>query len=244
MKTIQSIDKAILILEEVSKHNGKLNLTDISTALDMKITTLHGIISTLEYRNFLYKNPETGKYYLGIKLFELGKTYESDISLIDIVHPYIEKLANDFCETVHLAIPFKNKILYIDKVESTHPMRLTSMVGTTEKAYDSAIGLVILAHLSKPDLVKFLHGFNSEELKDKKTPNLDDIFKAINQNGFYIKFEAENDFYCIASPLLNSESIAVGAISIVIPNYRYNEHLSKEIGCRLNEISESLKHII
>jgi DNA-binding IclR family transcriptional regulator len=244
MKTIQSIDKAIFVLEQISKHNGKLTLTDISTALDMKITTLHGIISTLEYRDFLYKNPENGKYYLGVKLFEMGKIYESDISLIDIVHPYIEKLANEFSETVHLAVPFKNKILYIDKVESSHQLRLTSMVGTTEKAYDSAIGLVILAHLATPDLERFIHEFNIKELTDKKFPELMDIFKEIKQNGFHIKFEPENDFYCIASSLINSKSIVVGAISIVIPNHRYNEHLSKEISYTLKEISESLKHLI
>ncbi|AJA49078.1 transcriptional regulator, IclR family [Clostridium pasteurianum DSM 525 = ATCC 6013] len=244
MKTIQSIDKAIFVLEQVSKYNGKLTLTDISTALDMKITTLHGIISTLEYRDFLYKNPENGKYYLGVKLFEMGKTYESDISLIDIIHPYIEKLANKFSETVHLAVPFKNKILYIDKVESPYPLRLTSMVGTTEKAYDSAIGLVILAHLSAADCEKFIHEFNSEEQEDKKTTELMNIFKEIKQNGFHIKFEAENDFYCIASPLINSKSVVVGAISIVIPNHRYNDNLSKEISCKLKEISESLKHLI
>lgn len=244
MKTIQSIDKAIFVLEQVSRHNGKLNLTDISTTLDMKITTLHGIISTLEYRDLLYKNPKSGKYCLGVKLFEMGKIYESDISLIDIVHPYIEKLANEFRETVHFAVPFKNKILYIDKVESSHPLRLTSMVGTTENAYDSAIGLVILAHLATPDLEKFIHGFNSEKPTDKKTPELMDIITEIKQKGIHIKFEPENDFYCIASPLINSNSIAVGAISIVIPNYRYNEHLSKEISYRLNEISESLKHLI
>ncbi|MCT4509292.1 MAG: IclR family transcriptional regulator [Tepidibacter sp.] len=244
MKTIQSIDKAISVLQHISKKNGKLTLTDISTSLDMKITTLHGIISTLEYRGFLYKNPKSNKYHLGVKLFEMGKIYESDISLIDTVHPFIEKLADEFSETIHLAVPFENKILYVDKVESKHQLRLTSMVGTVEKAYNSAIGLVILAHLSKPNLEKFMQEFNNKEAMNEKTPQLMDIFNQIRQNGFYIKFEPEHDFYCIASPLINSKSIAIGAISIVIPNHRYNEQLSKKISDRLKEISDSLKDII
>jgi DNA-binding IclR family transcriptional regulator len=244
MKTIQSIDRAIFVLEHISKYNGKLSLTDISTALDIKITTLHGIISTLEYRNFLYKSPQNGKYYLGVKLFEMGKTYESDISLIDTVHPYIEHLASDFSETVHLAVPYKYKILYIDKVESSHPLRLTSMVGTTEKAYDSAIGLVILAHSNEGDLDKFIRQFNDGEMMDENMPELRTIFNDIRQNGVYIKFESENDFYCIASPLITSASEVVGAISIVIPSYRYTEDLSKEITYRLKDISKSLQTLI
>lgn len=54
------------------------------------------------------------------------------------------------------------------------------MVGTTEKAYDSAIGLVILAHLATPDLEKFIHEFNIKESTDKKAPELMDIFKEIS----------------------------------------------------------------
>jgi DNA-binding IclR family transcriptional regulator len=210
----------------------------------MKITTLHGIISTLEYRGFVHKNPQSGRYHLGVKLFEMGKIYEADVSLIDIVHPYIKQLADEFGETVHLAVPFDKKILYIDKVESKHALRLTSMVGTTEKAYDSAIGLVILAHIASHELEKFIYEFNNEKASDNRTSELMDIFQEIKQDGFYVKFECENDFYCIASPLINSKSVVVGAISIVIPKHRYDEHLSKDICYRLKEISESLKNLI
>ncbi len=89
MKTLQYIDNAIFVLNEITKANRKLTLTDISITLDIKITTLHGIISTLEYRNFIHKNTKTKKYHLGVQLFQMGKIYDSDISLIDTVHPYI-----------------------------------------------------------------------------------------------------------------------------------------------------------
>lgn len=230
MKTIQSIDKAILILDNVAKHNGKLSLTDLSNLLEMKITTLHGILSTLEYRKLIYKNPNNGKFSLGVKLFELGKIFEADFSIVEIVHPYMEEIAAKFNETVHLAVPFENKILYIDKVESIHKFRLTSMVGSTEEAYLSAIGLVILAYLP----AEFQVEHDSEA-------QLSDVFIQIKQNGYYAKFEAPDDYYCIAAPLLNSDSAVIGAISIVLPSHRYNEGLKKKIAEQLKYAASEIR---
>lgn len=233
MKIIQSVDKAISIVELISENNGKLTLTDISTLLDIKITTLHGLIRTLECRNIISRNAQSGKYQLGIKLFEFGKVYESGISIIEKVHPYLDELASEFGETVHLAIPFHNQILYIDKVESPHTMRLTSMVGTTEKAYNSAIGMVILAYSEKKQLQNLLDGF--DQTSGNLEMNTIKEYEKIKQNGYYIKFEKENDFYCIAVPLLNSAAQLIGAISIVVPNFRYTEELSFNITKKLKE---------
>lgn len=239
MKTIQSVDKAISIIELIAANNGKLTLTDISNMLDIKITTLHGLIRTLEYRNIISKNVATGKYQLGVKLFEFGKIYESGISIIEKVHPYLEEIASEFQETVHLAIPFKNQILYIDKVESSHAMRLTSMVGTTEKAYNSAIGMVILANSEKDQYESLLDGFDNTSANFLN--NMHEEYEKIKRAGYYIKFEKENDFYCIAVPLLNSSAHIIGAISVVIPNCRYHNELSIKITEKLKETASFIQ---
>lgn len=238
MKTIQSIDKAIYILDYVSKHNGLCSLTDISVALDMKITTLHGIIATLEAGNMLSKHPITGKYKLGVKLFEMGKIYEAGLSLKDIVHPYLEELSKKIPETIHLAIPMHHEILYIDKVESPHPFRLTSMVGTRESAIHSAIGLAILSHIPKEDLSDWIKGYpiNKE--------NFYDGLEQIKTDAYCLKYEVDNDFYCLAVCLTNSLQNSVGAISIVIPKCRYTTAFSDACIQELLQLKEKLQPLL
>ncbi|WP_379148002.1 IclR family transcriptional regulator [Paenibacillus sp. sgz500992] len=237
MKTIQSIDKAIFVLEHVSKHNGKLSLTDLSHLLGMKITTLHGIISTLEYGKLLYKNPSSGKYSLGLKLFEWGKQFEADFSITEIAHPYMEELAEQYNETIHLAVPYENKILYIDKVESVHKFRFTSMVGTTEEAFRSAIGLVILANLSAPHLPEFLGGIDEYHEKQHFETPLPALLSSIKQEGYYTQFESPDDYYCIAAPIVKADATVAGALSIVLPSHRYQEDLC-------HQIVEQLKRVV
>lgn len=236
MKTIQSIDKAILILNYVAQHNGTCTLTDISTALNMKITTLHGIIATLEYGEMLSKHPSTNKYTLGIKLFEFGKIYEANLSIKDLVRPLLEELGDNVHETIHLAIPFENQILYIDKVESPYPLRLTSMVGTRESASDSAIGLAILSHLPTNQLKHFIKAEKSEEISKQ--------LQTIKSMGYCIKYEQAHDFYCLATPLIDSHGLSVGGISVVIPKCRYSENLCFELVGKLMHISQSIKNCI
>lgn len=238
MKTIQSIDKAILVLDYVTTHNGLCTLTDISLALDMKITTLHGIISTLEYHNMLTKNPITLKYKLGIKLFEMGKIYEAQFSLKELVHPYLESLSQSIPETIHLAIPAQNEILYIDKVESPHPFRMTSMVGTREPAVDSAIGLAILSHLPSEDFAKWI---KNRPIKEEV---LLQALSDIRTQSYCLKYESDSDFYCLAVCLTNTQGISVGGISVVIPNCRYTDAFSETCIHELLNIVEILRPIL
>jgi len=240
MKIIQSVDKAMGVLEYIALKNGELTLTDISTDLGIKISTLHGLIATLEQRGFLYKKTGRAEYHLGVKLFELGKRYEADLSLIDVVRPRLRALAEAFNETVHLAVPFDKGVLYIDKVESKHPFRLTSMVGTVESPWDSAIGRVILANLGERDVQDRLPEADGGEDHGSLFRRL----KEIRQSGHYIRFEKEHDFYCIAVPLLSTRGMILAAISAVVPNHRYDEALSRQIVSRMKEASRALAPLI
>lgn len=220
MKTIQSIDRAMLILEYIAQHNNTCTLTDISTALELKLPTLHGFLVTLEAWNVVSKNGN--KYSLGGKLFELGKVFESHLSVQAILHPYLEQLAAEFDETIYLAIPSNKKLLYIDEVESKHPLRLSSIVGTTEAYETSAIGMAVLANLPEAfwQETAAQSGMELELLQSKL---LD-----IQKKGYYIHRKPNCDCYCIAVALAGIHHTTIG-ISMFIPAYRYTEELAQKV---------------
>lgn len=113
MKTIQSVDKAMLILNYIADHNGKATLSQISRGLGMAVTTLHGFISTLERWNLIQKDPLTNRYYLGLKLFQLGICCQEELIIKNTLHPYLEELCREFDETTHLAIPLARTRCFI-----------------------------------------------------------------------------------------------------------------------------------
>lgn len=248
MKTIQSIDRAITVLNYISENNNKLKLTDISEALGLKITTLHGIISTLEYWGFVSKNPENNRYCLGIRLYELGNVYGEDLSIKKIAEPYLHKLVDKFSETAHLAVLSDFNSVYVDKVESPHPIRMASLMGTKENLLDSTTGKIMLAYSSEDYINKFI---DEVYLKDEtilvklSKEEIYCLLSEIRQNKYIVHYHAEtNNFNCIAVCLTNSKGNVVGSINISIPSFRFSEDLLENIKTELLLISEEISHKI
>src|SRR5690554_2472506 len=119
-KVIQSVQRAIDILECFSYEKKELSLSEISQALKLNPSTVHGILLTLQVNGYIEKVPEKTKYKLGIKLVERGTTVLDGLDLRDIVRPYLERLTNCFKETSNLCVYQNNSLYVIDKQESLH----------------------------------------------------------------------------------------------------------------------------
>ena len=88
-KTIQSIDRMDEIISYLAERPKGEKLTVISKDLMLNKSTAFGIISTLETLHYLEQDQETGKYYLGLKLFELGQAAYSRLDLVTTARPHI-----------------------------------------------------------------------------------------------------------------------------------------------------------
>ena len=91
-KTIQSIDRALQVLELFSLEKPEWGVTEISKALNIYKSNVHNVLTTLAEKGFVIKDSKTDKYKLGIKFFELGSIVIKNMDLRRTAHPYIEKL--------------------------------------------------------------------------------------------------------------------------------------------------------
>lgn len=228
MKTIQSIDKMMAILNTISQNNGKLTLSELGRQLNMALPTLHGFVGTLEKWDVLHRNSETGCFSLGNKIVQLAGYCDREQLLIQTIHPYLLALENEYDETVHFAIPDCNGIVYLDKVECTRPFRMTSMVGTRESFFQSAIGLVLAANIQGIPMT-------TEERK---------LVQNNCQERTSVLFHPDMEIYCFAVAILNLRDIPVGGISIAVPQCRYQDSLRDQILQRLSSVANELRPLI
>lgn len=199
MKSIKTIDKAINILDFISDNQNKYNLSSLSEKLNMPLTTLNGLVLTLEAHKLIQRS-DSGFYELGSKILELYSKYNIDDILIKKYHHKLVQLAELTNETCHLAKAIDNtSIIYIDKVESIHPVRLTSMVGNVDLKIKTAIGFAL---------------DENKEMYDKETN-----YVVTNNNiDIYFRNEVELYAYCVAVKLEKDV-----ALSIFIPKSRFDE---------------------
>ncbi len=217
MKTIQSIDKTMKLLNYIAEHKGTVTMTDISHALNIPMATLHGFLSTLEAWEMVSKDA-AGKYRLGAKLFHLSLFCTEPQQVRTAVYPILRRLAAEFDETLHLGILMGDTLIYADRAEPEQPFRTTAAVGEAVPYHDSAIGIMIHIANNQPVPIEYLQHCND-----------------MAQDGYCLKYEPEMDAYCLAVPFLQPGRKCIAGFSVVIPAFRYQDTLIRHIVQRIQD---------
>lgn len=240
---VQSIERALRILEELAEENEGLGVTELSKRLDLHKSTVHRILTTLLTFEYVEQDTITERYRLGIKLLYLGGSILERLDLRKEAGSIIRQLALDVNETVHLVIPEGHQVVYIDKYEGNRTIRMYSQIGRKSPMHASAVGKAILAFSSKKLLEEIL------ELGLKKyTENTitdPEKFKThlmeVKKQGYAVdNEEREEGIRCVAAPIFGYNNNVIGAISISGPTVSVTEDRVEELS---EKVIDSAKEI-
>ena len=86
-KAIDSVQRAIDILDLFDTQTSQLGITEIAGALDLHKSTAAGLVYTLEHNGYLEQDPATRKYCLGFKLVERASTALDQLNVRELASP-------------------------------------------------------------------------------------------------------------------------------------------------------------
>ncbi len=162
---IQSIKRALLILEIIARAGGSAKLTHISAKATLGKTTAHNILKTLHSLGYVKKGISTKQYHLGERILNIARTAGDDHELKRRLRPILERISEKSKETVYLAVLSGDEVFYLDAVESTQMLRSTRPIGEREPVGGSAIGQIFLAFV--PGLSERLTADPGESISDE-----------------------------------------------------------------------------
>ena len=221
---IQSVARAIEILK-CFEGSSELGVTEISKLIGLHKSTVYGLISTLETYQLLEQDKTTGKYRLGVELFRLGSHVNTDLR--GIVSPFLDKLVSICGETVNFVVPDGDCVVYLDKKESPHSMRIATAMGQREPMYRTATGKAILARLPFEDAMNILRHCDYQRMTSNTLLSAEAVMtelREIRRLGYAMdREELEYGLICLGVALLDSRGRPVGAISISGPAVRMQE---------------------
>jgi len=219
--TIQSVDRAIQVLKCFDRGE-KLGITEISRRLGLHKSTAFGLVNTLAENKFLEQDPETSRYGLGIELFRISTNVQ--IGIREIGLPYIKRLVETVGETVNLVVRDDIYVVYIEKIESPHSMRICTRIGQQLPMYCTAVGKAIMAFLPESDISSIMNRIQMTAFTEQTIitrPALELKLAEIRKSGFAMDDEElEPGLVCIAMPIFNESSHPVAAMSISGPKQR------------------------
>ncbi|AKL94153.1 transcriptional regulator KdgR [Clostridium aceticum] len=250
-ETVQSVDRALSILEVLSDYEEGVGITEISSKIDLHKSTVHRLLVTLIYKGYVEQNPNTNKYRLTLKLLELGNKLIDKMDILSVAKPYLQQLKEVTNEVVHLVVREGTEIVYIDKVESDNKIRMHSRIGTRSPMYCTSVGKAIMAYLSEEEVEGIWQDSEIKRFTQYTITDLQEMKKnltKIRELGYALD-EEENELgiRCIGSPIFAHNGEVCGAISVSGPTIRvtkqaiqnfknyileYSMKISKELGYR------------
>jgi len=241
---IKVLNKTFSILEVLLQHDPAMNMTEISEKLGFYPSTTHRILDTLKYWGYVEQDSHTQKYRLGLKVLELGMAKLYQMDLVREASPYLKELVNQCNETVHLGVQEEGEVLYLAKKESSQTIRMISYVGKRAPLHCTALGKVLLAHLSTEERKKTLGKKVLCRLTEKTITDKEELEKELSkvrEQGFAIdREENEKDVCCIAAPIRNYQGEVIAALSISSPIFRLNKNKQNDLEKALIGASEKI----
>lgn len=230
---IQVLDRALAILEILSVGGRDFPLGEIAHRLELHKSTAHRLLMVLERHKLIERNASTGRYRLGLKLFELGTRAVSRLDLRERARPILERLVLETSETVHLCILDDTEVVYLDKVEPERSVRMSSSVGRRNPAYCTAVGKAILAHLPEEQVEAIVrkHGLKAMTANTITSfLELKSELASIRDRGYAIdNEEIEEGVRCVGCVVRNFSGGPVAAISVSGPAFRLTRQKVKSV---------------
>ncbi len=228
--SIQSVDRALYLLETIAEAGGEATLTDLANRTGLNISTCHHLLATLIKRGFATKVTGRRLYALGTRLMDLGHAC-LQVDLPRRAQPYIEAVNRTTGETVHLCALQGDTVMTLAVREARHAVRVeTSKVGKMESPHATSVGKAILAWLPQEELHRIL-GFGMKRCTDKtitEIPALVESLRTVQRDGYAIDHEEFlPGVICVGAAVRDQTGAVIGALSASTPTMRAtDEHIA------------------
>src|SRR5574341_765810 len=241
---IQVIDRAAEILDCFTFERPEMSVSEIAVKTRLHKSTAHRILIALEYNGLIQQNRHTGYYYLGLKLFKLGNQALARINLREIAKPHLIDLMEETQESVHLAIPDDNQVLYLEKVEGPHALRMPSRVGRRIPMYCTSLGKAMLSCLAEDEVRRIIKSQNLRAYTPNTIIKIDKLLAELRRTqklGYAVDHEEiELGLTCVGSPIRNHAGEMVGAISVAGPSVRVRPARIPALGKAVMKVASAI----
>lgn len=236
--------RSLSVMEFVANSERSVSLTEIMQAVNLPKPTVFRILTTLEEAGMLLREPDAKRYVPGERLANLAANVLLHSPHRSARRAILEELVEKIGETCNLTIPNGHYVMYLDRVESSWPLRINLHAGSKVPLYASASGKLFLAYAPKRMRDRLLTsapliGHTKNTLTSLR--QLEAEFTRIRRSGYAV----DNEEYlmgicCLAVPVLNDQERVVSAVAVHAPVARMNVAQAEEYLPALKEAAEQI----
>ncbi|MGG1878962.1 IclR family transcriptional regulator [Paenibacillus cisolokensis] len=219
-----------------------LSLNDMVKLSGMPKTSVHRMLMSLEEMGFLARH-EDGQYSLGLSFLQFGQLVADRLDIRQVALPIMQELRDDVGEAVNLIMKDGREAIYVEKVDTNHPVRLYTKIGRRSPLY-AGDSRIILAFLPDQEREQYLRetelmprGLGTITDKDK----LSRILQKSREDGYTIsRSELENDTAALAAPIFDHRGRVYAGLSVAGPDDRFQDERLPELSVKVVRAAEEI----
>jgi IclR family acetate operon transcriptional repressor len=152
----QSVARALDLLEVFLNETNEPTLADLITATRLPRRTAQRLLTVLEQRGYVDRDPDSRRYRIGVRLFELGARFHNQLDIRRAALPELTLLVEQTQQAAFLCIRDGDDALCLERVGSRHRVRLFALqLGERQLLHCGAAPRALLAGLSDVDILAF-----------------------------------------------------------------------------------------
>jgi IclR family transcriptional regulator, KDG regulon repressor len=241
---LSTVRNAARLLKEFRSREASIGVSELARRLGLGKSGVHRLLTTLVTEGLVERDPQTGGYRLGIVMFELGEAVKVHLDLHAAAGPILAHLREQIGESSQVGVLDGVEVVYVDRLESAHSLRLFTETGRRVPAHCTSSGKVLLAHRPEPEREAFLARGPFPRL----TPHtivepsvLRDELLTVRARGWAEAVdEREIGVASLAAPIRDVHGEVVAAISIGAPVARFGAAPRRRHAPALVEAGEAI----
>lgn len=216
-KPVNALARGIAILRYLQAQEEPAGVIQIARDLSINASTCFNLLRTLAHERLVVFDPATKKYAPGLGLLELARGVLKQGGYVRLVHPRLERIADQYSVTVMLwQLVSPARALLVDLAESPTPVRVQLSVGQRLPSLIGALGRCFAGNLGlSREQVRTM--FN--ELRWQDPPTFKQYWSEVEQarrDGFAVDIGRYNkNFTTVAAAIIGPDGVATMAISAI-----------------------------
>ncbi|WP_290969455.1 IclR family transcriptional regulator [Herbaspirillum sp.] len=242
--TVQSLTRAMQLLELLAEDDEGFRLVDIAAHSGLSSSTAHRLLTTMEQRQFVQFDRETNLWHVGVRCFSVGAAFARRRRITPVALPIMRRLRDHTGESINLGIADLGDIVFVSQVESREQMRAIGKQGFRAPLHSTAMGLAILAAMPEDDVLQYLRTYGLPKLTNNtiaRASRLHETLVEIRRAGYAVDDEQNAvGLCCVAAPIYDEQGLPFGAISLVGPTLRMKCADFSELGATVRAAADDI----
>jgi DNA-binding IclR family transcriptional regulator len=230
----QTLMRGLALLECVADGIG--DVRGIAERLGTGRSTTHRMLGSLVAEGYLHHVPYEG-YTLGPKLIRLGARALEQRPLVAVARPWLEALARETGDTVHLGEPDGAEVFYLDKISGTRGLDMRSRIGQRMPMALTGVGKALMFGVprgkwqARYEEARRLLDASGRDARPLSWPDYEcRLIEAMVRGWVYDLEENELGIRCVAAPVFDISGRVVAAISVASAVSHMSEERLAELG--------------